>query len=352
MWRTAAATPKGLEQLEKASFSLGQLVGAVKGHQLIDAWRVRLSLRQAVELARIEGILVTEAAIAGHLAQLPLPLRQDHGDLMKALRLAKALLATVGATWPRLPSIGGDEEATGVYSRSSLIAGLENERGPALMRVAQGLAASFGVYSRGSHGDVPAAFFEIGLTPSPFPLIAGGMRQASARDPLEFLGAFLEAVEREATKALALLRELQLTAEAIRLRMGVRKSNSRLPAAIEIVLRSPIVGAVMVAAELNCSTRGASQMLDELEKLGVVVEVSNRRAWKAYAIAEFGGLREDVVRPQRTFTFNRGASLPDVLDGSLVPGMPPAAPKPPHLDLPEGESVEDELDRVTINSKE
>ena len=58
-------------------------------------------------------------------------------------------------------------------------------------------------------------------------------------------------------------------------RAGAR-SNSRLPAAVDLLAASPLLSISALAEALGCSVEGASRMLDSLVQLEVVAEVTGR----------------------------------------------------------------------------
>lgn len=62
-------------------------------------------------------------------------------------------------------------------------------------------------------------------------------------------------------------------------------TRSRLPAALEIALRSPVLTPATLAARVGVSTRAGLALVDRLVRAGVLREATGRGAWRAYAIA-------------------------------------------------------------------
>jgi hypothetical protein len=54
------------------------------------------------------------------------------------------------------------------------------------------------------------------------------------------------------------------------------RSNSRLPAAVDLLAGSPLLSVSALADALGCSVEGASRMLDALVRLEVAAEVTGR----------------------------------------------------------------------------
>jgi hypothetical protein len=100
-----------------------------------------------------------------------------------------------------------------------------------------------------------------------------------ASDPDGFTLRFLEAVRREAADGRDLLLTMEREWREARLRVDHRagaRSNSRLPAAVDLLASSPLLSISALADALGCSVEGASRMLDALVGLEVAAEVTGR----------------------------------------------------------------------------
>jgi hypothetical protein len=119
-----------------------------------------------------------------------------------------------------------------------------------------------------------------GITIHALAAVTGGdALRAGPDDPDGFTVRFLEAVRREAAdgrdRLLAMEREWREARTRVDHRAGGR-SNSRLPAAVDLLAASPLLSISALAEALGCSVEGASRMLDALVGLAVAAEVTDR----------------------------------------------------------------------------
>ena len=95
----------------------------------------------------------------------------------------------------------------------------------------------------------------------------GDALRAGASDPDGFTLRFLEAVRREAADGRDLLLAMEREWREARVRVDRRagaRSNSRLPAAVDLLAASPLLSITALADALGCSVEGASRIaLDE-----------------------------------------------------------------------------------------
>ena len=107
----------------------------------------------------------------------------------------------------------------------------------------------------------------------------GDALRAGADDPDGFAMRFLDAVRREAADGRDRLLTMEREWREARLRVDRRaeaRSNSRLPAAVDLLASSPLLSVSALAEALGCSVEGASRMLDGLVGLEVAAEVTGR----------------------------------------------------------------------------
>ena len=129
----------------------------------------------------------------------------------------------------------------------------------------------------------------------------GDALRAGASDPDGFTVRFLEAVRREAADG----RDRLLTMERNGAKRGSGsttggRSNSRLPAAVDLLAASPLLSVSALAEALGCSVEGASRMLDTLVGFEIAAEVTGRTGGRAPALrpqAPAADPRRDDRRP-------------------------------------------------------
>ncbi|MGA1859867.1 helix-turn-helix domain-containing protein [Azospirillum sp. 11R-A] len=182
---------------------------------------------------------------------------------------------------------------------------------------------------------LPAALQATGVTRALLPILAGAdtLRPDSPLDPDGWTLAFARSLEREATDGLAILRRLEHAWREARAAIGPRRSNSRLPAAVDLLAATPLLGPARMAALLGCSVRGAGLMMEELVACGAAVEVTGRGSHRLYGLPATEGIRGETAGPRR-YGHRRGRPpkviVPEPL--AVTEPLPPPPPVPARLE--------------------
>ena len=79
-------------------------------------------------------------------------------------------------------------------------------------------------------------------------------------------------------------RRLQLAQQLLARQAAGRRRSSRLPALAQLVLGNPLVSAPMASKELEMTQEGATGLLDQLVKAGVLREMTGRARFRAYGL--------------------------------------------------------------------
>ncbi|HXA15081.1 MAG TPA: helix-turn-helix domain-containing protein [Opitutaceae bacterium] len=165
------------------------------------------------------------------------------------------------------------------------------DRGPVLIRA--GRAARDWLNRPGVDPYHPAGYFvaaclwreETARAPIPLPFWSASEldhHRLTLRFGLDWMAQFLECVTAAATTG---LRELARLLEAEKKRMDIHATaRSRLPDALDAVLRVPVVTADSLAQSIRVTPRAALGLLGQLAATGVVREVTGRASWRAYAL--------------------------------------------------------------------
>ncbi len=104
----------------------------------------------------------------------------------------------------------------------------------------------------------------------------------SLKTGLDWMGQFLECVT---AAAMTGLRELARLLEAEKKRADIgATARSRLPDALDALLRAPVVTAESLAKALQVTPRAALGLLQQLTAAGVVGEATGRASWRAFAL--------------------------------------------------------------------
>src|SRR4051794_21460603 len=156
---------------------------------------------------------------------------------------------------------------------------------------------------------VPLYLRDRGITIHILPAVTGGdALRAGPDDPDGFTVRFLETVQREAVDGRDLLLTMEREWRQARLRVDHRagaRSNSRLPAAVDLLAASPLLSISALAEALGCSVEGASRMLEALVRLEVAAEVTGRTGRGARRL--YGLRRLLPIRAETTATRRRAS---------------------------------------------
>lgn len=131
-----------------------------------------------------------------------------------------------------------------------------------------------------------AAFLrQSGLATDHLPTISLGLRTKrpdERRSPnrLIRLRAFFESIEDAADTTMKEHDRLLLAREQMQCKLKGRRSNSRLPKLMEMVLRSPVISSQMVEKELQVTQQGALKLISELN----LREITGRGRFRAWGI--------------------------------------------------------------------
>ena len=166
------------------------------------------------------------------------------------------------------------------------------DRGPVLIRA--GRAARDWLLRSGVEPYSPAGYFvaaclwreETPQRPIPLPFWSAPEvyhHRLGLRIGLDWMAQFLECVTAAGLTGLRELTRL-LEAEKKRADIGVTV-RSRLPDALDAVLRAPVVTANSLAKSLHVTPRAALGLLQQLMTAGLVREVTGRASWRAFALA-------------------------------------------------------------------
>jgi hypothetical protein len=100
---------------------------------------------------------------------------------------------------------------------------------------------------------------------------------------LDWMAQFLECVT---AASLTGLRELARLLEAEKKRSGIDvTTRSRLPDALDAMLRAPVVTAESLAKEVRVTPRAALGLLQQLMAAGFVREATGRASWRAFVLS-------------------------------------------------------------------
>ena len=109
------------------------------------------------------------------------------------------------------------------------------------------------------------------------------LNRLAPRIGLDWMASFLTCVAHAAKAVLADLLRLQDTAEKAR-RLSFT-ARSKMPAAIELLLREPVMTAADLARRLDITPQASLALLRQLVDGGLVREATGRAAWRVFVLA-------------------------------------------------------------------
>ena len=290
--------------LEEAAIAIGRLDAALVGNPLRRAWTFWSELDAARRHAEADGRKVDLFRLAARLHGLPLRLGDTTSAPERGREIAGLNHAIELRSWMAAP------DAEQQRLRDVALDSLRDRGGgqPALVATAHGMLDWLaGQGSRPAiRTAVPLYLRDRAITIHTLAAVTGSdALRAGPDDPDGFMVRFLDAVRREAVDGRDRLLTMEREWRGARLRVDHRtgaRSNSRLPAAVDLLAASPLLSISALAEALNCSVEGASRMLEALVQLEVAAEVTGRTgrgARRLYGLKRLLPIRAETTAVQR-----------------------------------------------------
>ncbi|CAO3363651.1 hypothetical protein [Azospirillum palustre] len=326
--------------LERATLAVARLDATLDGHPLLPAWQHWVRLEAVRTHAGLDGHRVEPQRLAAYLEGLRLrapdtSAHHERGADLDALSHALRLYGLMLAAADRRPARDLDASTEAPDHRrlaeDALWALTQLSPGARLPALARAMRAwILDDRPRGAvRAALPAALQATGVTRTLLPILAGAdtLRPDSPTDADGWVLAFASSLEREAMDGLAVLRRLEHAWRAARAAIGPRRSSSRLPAAVDLLAATPLLGPARLASLLGCSVRGGGMMMEELVACGVAVEVTGRGSHRLYGLPGTDGIRGETAGPRR-YGQRRGRPPKVIVPEALATTEPPPPPPP------------------------
>lgn len=315
-----------LGPLEQAAKAVGRLAQATTGSPVLAAWLHRSRVEAVAEIADIQGRRVDPNRLRTLLAQVPTRTLRDWGATMLALDVMRQMLTDPNSAAFAPTSMDGalarmDEAhitdgltvliACGVGFFAHLETG--GDRSGACLAVSRFLAAQ-------------------GMTPLPLPCLNGVEAIRRAEPDGIWLVAFLNGMARQAEEGEDSLIALLHRWRGWRRRVGDRRSDARIRRAVDAVAAEGVISPARLAARLRCATSAATDLLEELQRLEVAVEITRRRTHRVFVAEDLAAMLGEVA-PRSATAITAGAG----------PVMTPVAPVELDQWVEPAEGVDDAL---------
>lgn len=259
----------------KAAFALGRLSEAFNASHVAEAWAARSRIEAVIRLLHADGLGIDRDRVLRLSYDLPVPRRIDIGSDAQVLEIIAFLDGG--------PASADREGAVAVEiaeAETEFGAGVDSQNPELLLGslwrwLAAGRRPSVG------HVAFVRCLAAAGMTPRPLGALAWPSGPARQTERAWVDGSLARLVD-AADGARRELAALALAVADWRHRLGRRRRHSRMDVLIDAIAAMLVATPVSIARRLGLSLRGASVMLEELAELGVLVEVTGRKSWKAF----------------------------------------------------------------------
>lgn len=286
-----------LAPLERASGAVGRLAQAAAGTPVLAAWLHRSRAEAAAAIAGIQGRRVDPNRLRTLLAGVPARAARDWGASMIALDAMRQMLAdgTGGG------AMDGDAPHPFPDGAGEAMARMEGALGTAkgAVLIACGLGFLAHLEAGGDRGAACLAvsrFLAVReMTPLPLPCLNGVEAIRRAEPGADWLVAFLDGMARQAAEGEDGLVALLHRWRGWRRRVADRRSDARIRRAVDAVAAEGVIGPARLAARLRCATSAATDLLEELQRLEIAVEITRRRTHRIFVAEDLAPMLGEVA---------------------------------------------------------
>jgi hypothetical protein len=319
----AAAPTALLQALEGVAGAIARLDQALDNHPLLPAFLYRARLEAVRRQASVDGHGIDPWHLAAVLEGLRLRMPDypgvriiDRCEVFEAARMALGL-----HQWLVEPDFDQEGEVQNAERDLAGAAGLVGIADAVWSWLDRG----------GGRAPVRAALVrqwtKRRLLRAPVPLT--GPRALAAEAPTErteWMIAFLEALEAEATDSLDMLRSLERGWASARARAPAQRRTSRAALAVDVLAAAPLMSATTLARSVGMSIKCAGELLERFVGEEIAVEVTHRSARRLFGLAGLVPVREVTAPPRRPLP-GRGRGRPRWEEPPETE-LPPAPPPP------------------------
>ena len=279
--------------IERASVVIGRLDAQLSASSVAPVWRLRASWTGYARALRLQGVEIDDIDVFSWGSGVAVPRRprlQTNIDHFAAFAPWRDRLDQTGRHWAEeLPfTVRPEPGRTRVPVLCRAIE-LQTE----ILKTDPSIVAWLAL---------PVLLHRLGLTEIPLPCLVSGDRQllnaARERDRGAAIRRILRSLEAAAIAGRQSLKAIEdaraVSTAAI---LGERRPTS-LRRLATLLMVSPVQSPEVVARRLKLTLSGAGKLLIRAAALGLVVEVSGRRAWRVYVVPDLAVTLGFVAAPK------------------------------------------------------
>ncbi|WP_291366648.1 winged helix-turn-helix domain-containing protein [Acetobacter sp. UBA5411] len=283
--------------LVRASVAIGRLDQRLRGHPLLPAFLLRARLQTVSAQAATDGYHIDPWRLVAVLEGLPL--RQPDAAEDRMFQHDASWAAYDLYAWLAYP--GGRRQrsidaATRAIEAEDPGLGILLQAGEAYYRWIWNMNRS----RAAMRAALVNAWQNAGLFTAPVPLTASAaFRSDAPTDRAEWIADFLTELGNEAICFEDLLSRMEHAWTFARRAVQGQRSTSRAGLVVDLLMLHPMASATAIAQRTGLSINATLQILERLEREGIVVEITNRSARRLFAMRAFEGVRDCIRPPQR-----------------------------------------------------
>ncbi len=290
-------TPQLVGSLATTATSIGRLDARISASLVAAPWRLRSAWTGYSRALQLQGIEIDEIDVFSWGCDLPLPDRPRRstaiGEFDEFPGWWKTLHAPPATNWrDRLPFSPVQPADAGTWP--ALLRAVD------ILRQAARQDRTIGAWLR-----LPELLKGFGATKTPLPCLVDGAKafRLRATPTHDDWRAILRALGKAAEIGLERLQTMEVHHRRAAATIVAERRPSALPRLMALAAFQPLLSPQSVAVQLDLSLPGAGKLLSRAAELGMLVEVSGRRAWRRYLVPDlavtFGFMRAPQGRPRK-----------------------------------------------------
>jgi hypothetical protein len=295
---------------EDAVAAICELSGRISASPVRSAWRLRAAWSGYARALRLQGIEIDDIDVFSWGCGVLLPGRSRRATVADEF----------GSFDPWLGSLSSTDKAG--WKDALPFTPVLTEELPRLFRSLD-LLRQYALRTDGLEVwlALPMLIHRQGLGHAPLPCLVAGSKAFRLRTavPAATIRVAFKSLATSAQQSLDAVDRMEFAYRAALRAIANEYRPGKLPALLALSLSTSLLSPAQVATALDLTVAGAGKLLDRACSLGLVVEISGRRSWKAYLTPdlaiELGFSKVPLGRPRKEPPFPAETNvLSDVID--------------------------------------